>query len=102
MTREEYNVLTEHNARLIAIEDTLRDLPNQIADRIEVKVATAIKSCREMHEEDESHLDALWESHQKSQGAQGFVQQASGRVTFIVGTIASVLAIVLAIIAITT
>jgi hypothetical protein len=102
VTREEYNVLKEHNSRLIAIEDTLRDLPNQIADRMEVKVASALTSCREQHEEDEAHLDELWAHHQKNQGAQGFVQQASGRVSFIVGTIASTLAIVLAIVALTT
>ena len=93
MTRQEYDILREHGERLLAIEDGLRELPGRIADRMKVKMATAIASCREQHDEDETRLDELWEGHLHEQGARGFLATASKRTSFIIGSVGGIVGV---------
>ena len=90
MTRQEYDILREHGERLLAIDESLRELPNQIADRMEIKVTKAIASCREQSEERHAHIDYLWERHQRKQGARGLLAAVSKRTSFIIGSVGGV------------
>ena len=100
MTRAEYDILREHGERLLHIDKMLRELPTQIAERMEVKVATALASCREAHAEDEARLDELWEQHQHEEGAKGLIDRVSARTSFLIGAGGGALAIVATAIAI--
>ena len=86
MTKQEYDILREHGERLLHIDKALMDLPNQIAERMEVKVATAIASCREQQDEHHERVDVLWEEHQHERGAARLISKLSARTSFIVGT----------------
>ena len=100
MTKQEYDILREHGERLLHIDKALMDLPNQIAERMEVKVANALASCREAHAEDEEHLDELWAQHQHEQGAKGLIDRVSTRTSFLIGVGGGLLAIVATVLAI--
>lgn len=93
MTRQEYDILREHGERLLAIENALRELPQLISERMEIKVTDAIASCRESHKESDEHISRLWEQHHQEKGASKLIDRVSTRTSFIIGSIGTVIAI---------
>jgi hypothetical protein len=99
VTRDEYGVLKEHGERLLAIEDVLRELPDRIAERMEVKVAKGIASCRERETERHEQHDILWEQHQRAVGVRGLLSNVSRRTTIIISSIGGLVGIAGAVVA---
>ncbi len=79
MTKQEYDVLTQHDARLAALERGLADLRAQVAalpgvlsDVVADKVAEAIAACRVESDQRRSMVDALWSEREQRRGVTRF------------------------------
>jgi len=94
MTKQEYDILREHGDRMLAIEQTLLALPNQVAECMETKVARAVASCRETRGDFYEHCDILWEERHQRQGESFLLRKVSTRTSFIVGTVGGLVGIV--------
>lgn len=97
MTRQEYDILREHGDRLLAIEDSLRELPNIIGSQVK----NAVKECREEAEAHRQKVDCLWVEHQHEEGAKGLLSNMGRTAVVTIGVLGTLVGILGAILALT-
>jgi hypothetical protein len=94
VTKQEYDVLTQHDARLASLEDKTSDiraqiaaLPGLLSDLICDKVEESVKACRAESEQRRDMVDQLWAERQRRAGVTRF-WVATGKVATVLAAVA--------------
>lgn len=94
MTKQEYDVLSQHDARLARLEDNVSDIRTQIAalpgvlsDIICEKVEGSVAACRAESNEHREMVDTLWRERVQRVGVTRF-WVAVGKVATVLAAVA--------------